>query len=297
MVGLGYLPGHTFSDARAISADGSVIVGRSSPSSGGEAFRWTEAAGMISLGAGTAGFLSSYAYGVSGDGSKVVGYGSAKAYLWSESSGFVSLGDLDGGAFITSRAWGISADGTTVVGMASSAPQPFQPYRWSETSGMVGLGWITTGQATNQANAVSADGSVIVGESSLKAFRWSEATGIQDLGAGSFSRALAVSADGSAVVGFANTTGGAFIWDQANGVRSIEDLLTSYGLDMSGWVLSEATGISADGLTIVGKGNRSGQPTEAWIANLAPTAVPVPASMWLFGSAFAGLFGIARRRA
>ena len=31
--------------------------------------------------------------------------------------------------------------------------------------------------------------------------------------------------------------------------------------------------------------------------SLAPSAVPVPAAVWLFGSAMAGLFGIARRRA
>jgi hypothetical protein len=41
-------------------------------------------------------------------------------------------------------------------------------------------------------------------------------------------------------------------------------------LDLSGWILTSATGISADGLTIVGVGvNPAGQ-NEGWRAVLAP---------------------------
>jgi probable HAF family extracellular repeat protein len=52
-VGLGVLPGASVfsSAASGVSADGEVIVGRSSfTDSGGRAFIWTQATGMVSLG-------------------------------------------------------------------------------------------------------------------------------------------------------------------------------------------------------------------------------------------------------
>ena len=59
MVGLGDLPGGSFSShAFGVSSDGSVVVESSHSVSGGyEAFRWTSAGGMVGLGdlpAGTA---------------------------------------------------------------------------------------------------------------------------------------------------------------------------------------------------------------------------------------------------
>ena len=49
--GLGDLPGgHYSSTAMDVSPDGSTVVGDSTPLSGGEAFRWTEAGGMQPLG-------------------------------------------------------------------------------------------------------------------------------------------------------------------------------------------------------------------------------------------------------
>jgi hypothetical protein len=62
----------------------------------------------------------------------------------------------------------------------------------------------------------------------------------------------------------------AFIWDPIHGIRSLQTVLTDYGLDLTGWSLEIAYGVSDDGRTIVGRGqNPSGQ-TEAWIAVLPP---------------------------
>ncbi|MFG6094761.1 hypothetical protein SPB21_05900 [Leptothoe sp. ISB3NOV94-8A] len=48
---------------------------------------------------------------------------------------------------------------------------------------------------------------------------------------------------------------GAFIWDAVNGMRSLQAVFTDeFGLDLTGWKLGAATGISDDGLTIVGTG-------------------------------------------
>lgn len=51
-------------------------------------------------------------------------------------------------------------------------------------------------------------------------------------------------------------------------MRSLRTVLVNdFGLDLTGWTLGTADGISADGLVIVGAGIRLGR-AEAWIANL-----------------------------
>lgn len=102
----------------------------------------------------------------------------------------------------------------------------------------------------------------------------------------------------SVVVGKAQD---AFIWDSANGMRNLTTVLTDVGLDLTGWALVSARGISEDGLTIVGYGP-TGE-TEAWLARLDsqqvpdPNVIPEPASIaiWsVLGVAVAG--GAWRRR-
>ena len=100
-----------------------------------------------------------------------------------------------------------------------------------------------------------------------------------------YSRACGVSADGSIVVGYstrswaANDTWKAFIWDETNGMRNLREALANdYGLDLTGWSLWLATGISANGLTIVGEGiNPYGYP-EGYIA-----VIPAPGAFLLGG--------------
>src|ERR1019366_9284133 len=67
-VGLGHLPGGTYSSPNGISADGSVIVGSGSSTSGNQAFRWTAGTGMVGLGH-LPGTTDSSVAGVSADGS------------------------------------------------------------------------------------------------------------------------------------------------------------------------------------------------------------------------------------
>ena len=87
------------------------------------------------------------------------------------------------------------------------------------TLDVTGLGDLPGGQIASFATAVSADGSVVVGESSSaasdccgEAFRWSVETGMMPLGdlPGGFdhfqSSAQGVSADGSVVVGIGSST-------------------------------------------------------------------------------------------
>src|SRR5215472_8570769 len=72
--GLGFLPGGTSSFAAGVSANGTVVVGNScclGIARMSQAFRWTAASGMVSLGPFQ--FLFSSANGVNDDGTVVVG--------------------------------------------------------------------------------------------------------------------------------------------------------------------------------------------------------------------------------
>jgi probable HAF family extracellular repeat protein len=104
--------------------------------------------------------------------------------------------------------------------------------------------------------------------------------GLGDLAGGLFGSGVTdVSADGSVLVGHAQTASGteAFIWDAANGMRNLKDVLVAAGLgaDLTGWTLNYALGVSGDGLTIVGWGINPSGNDEAWMAKLGPTTVTI----------------------
>lgn len=174
MQDLGVLPGRTLSYARGVSADGSVVVGYSGGGGhGSSAFRWTEGNGgtMQNLGV-LAGGSSSFANGVSADGSVVVGYSGSsngyRAFRWTQTDGtMTSLGVLAGGS--SSFANGVNKDGSVVVGQSGSS-NGNRAFRWTKRDGMITVedwlrnsGVIVTSDFTGSANAVSADGSVVVG--------------------------------------------------------------------------------------------------------------------------------------
>ncbi len=234
-----------------VSADGSTMVGSID---GFEPFRWTEETGVVGLGAVGA------ANDVSADGSVVVGWRDLplviilgappqphgkEATIWTAEGDVIGLGDLDGGLELSSGAGGVSGDGWVVVG--GSGPTcavgeedcTHEAFRWDAEEGMVGLGDFEGGEFRSTASAASGDGSVIVGSG----------------------------ADENGRV--------AFIWDRDHGMRRVRDVLTGLGLDLTGWELTGAADISADGRTLVGSGlNPEGYP-EAWIAVLARPVIEV----------------------
>jgi probable HAF family extracellular repeat protein len=138
-----------------------------------------------------------------------------------------------------------NADGTVVVGWAGVNPSGAEEaFRWTAESGMVGLGTLEPDWGRfSRANAVSADGRVVVGES--------------ESSAGFFGRE-------------------AFLWDEAGGMRSLkEELETVYGDELLDWTLLRATGISDDGKVVVGTGYFEPTLTEvAFRAELVPAPVP-----------------------
>lgn len=249
--------------ALGASADGSVLVGEMDSPGHSEAFRWTEATGAIGLGV-LPGDVDSVAFDTSADGSVVVGYSiqdqasgwRATGFRWTEAGGMVDLGPAPGGAESLPR--GVSADGSVIVGELRGATGS-ESFRWTADLGIVGLGALP--RATQSiATDVSADGSVVVGTSGGRAFRWSAASGMQEL---PFSKANSVSADGSVVVGEVGGGSGAIVWTMS-GARSLESVLIAFGLDPDGWSVPRATGVSDDGLVVVGYGHNPTGGFQGW---------------------------------
>jgi probable HAF family extracellular repeat protein len=280
---LGSISNGESSYATAINSDGSVIVGQS----GTQAFRWTQAGGMVGLGF-LSGATNSEAIAVSADGSVVAGrvrnanYTNVQAFRWTQASGMVGLGFLSGGNY--SQANGINRDGNILVGSSNySSTNNFEAFRWTQAGGMVGLGFLSGGNNSG-ANAISSDGNVIVGSSNdgngnTQAIRWTQAGGMVGLGfltGGNYSEAYATSANGSVIVGFSNSgssSGDAFRWTSAGGMVSVADWLTGAGVSIAGFTqFSSASGVSADGSTVVGYGINTSNRTEAFIARVGGTA-------------------------
>lgn len=268
-VAVGDLDGGLFqSSAVDVSADARILVGYGTDEGGTQPCRWTAdgvvaALGQVSNPGQTP--VSGVSLGVSADGSVVVGKSGHRAFRWSQPTGMVALGDLDGGEG-DAAATGVSGDGSIVVGTSTSPGYDHQAFRWTQETGTVGLGDLTGGYVGSEAYGISADGKVVVGasysdrsEGWQEAFRWTESegmVGLGDLPGGIFSsRARAASADGSVIVGDSDGggPGGVFIWDSVHGMRNLLDVLTEEcGLDLQGWSLMFGTDVSADGLTIVG---------------------------------------------
>lgn len=315
MAGLGDLPSVTFeSEAFGVSADGSVIVGRGSRfGSEREAFRWTSADGMVGLGYLSAGANStSQARDISANGSVVVGFSAPstnfgdihEAFRWTSEGGMIGLGDLAGGD-LWSEARSISGNGSVVAGESISA-DGYEAFRWTQEGGMIGLGDLPGGDFHSEVLGMSADGTTIVGRSSagddnhLEAFRWTSETGMESLGnfAGGTSNSWASNSnsDGSIIVGRGHSAAGAdaFIWDSVNGMRSIQDLLTDAGTDMTGWRLRTALSITDNGL-VVGSGINPDGNAEGWVADLGFAAVPEPTSIVLLGFGVLAMAATRRR--
>ncbi|MDO5895523.1 autotransporter domain-containing protein [Agrobacterium sp. Azo12] len=258
---VGLLPSTSNSTARAVNADGSVIVG----DSGNIAFRWTADGGIQTLSGVNA--LTSFAFGVSADGSAVVGYqvvgGYAGAFLWTTDHGgtVTELGTLKADNSGNSAAVGISSNGLFVVGDAENDDDNLNhAFRWTTEGGMQDLGVLQTGYSS-AAKAVNTDGSVVVGlantSDGYRAFRWTQGgtmESLDTLAGGSFSKANALSKDGSIIVGESATDdqNRGFVWTEQTQMITVEEWLRNSGVSVSHDFTQNATGISADGTVIVG---------------------------------------------
>ncbi len=198
---------------------------------------------------------------MSPDGRFVVGgLKNGDSYLWDVFTDTWTILPEQGQGFTPSA---VSDDGTVVVGdIDNPNSTPEDPL--GNVAGIWRTGdssWTSLGNLPNALNCpsrsdayeISADGSTVVGLSwdgcSGRGFRWTEATGMQELEslANGGNRASVVSADGNVIAGFAQ---GSFsrtpaVW---NGTTQTGELLDP----PNGDALGEITGIRDDGSVLLG---------------------------------------------
>ncbi len=140
----------------------------------------------------------------------------------------------------------ISFDGSTIVGCVSHADGRTEACSWTSTVGITYLGELPGGNYYSSAQAVSGDGTFIVGcsasQNGYEAFRWAsgEMEALGDLPDGIFhSIAMAITVDGTVVVGRANMGTQTFWWK--DGILSDAE------------IQGKVTDMSADALVVVGQ--------------------------------------------
>lgn len=320
--------------ADAVSADGDIVAGYVQYPGGTYYQKYKSSTGTSQIYTFNDfdGWSAGTIAGISANGQRVAGsdsyytfipcqvgcslYGDTKVFdgtyaFIEDANGKVKLGDLAGGEKF-SQAQDISGDGNTVVGRSSSA-SGIEAFRWTQAGGMFGLGDLAGGAFGSVANATSNDGVSIVGTGTsgagTEAFLWTAANGMIGLGdlagGATNSAALSISGDGSTIVGYGTDADGkrAVGWDSIHGFRDLQTLATGLGMDLTGWNLFSANDVSDDGLVIAGEGKYLGA-NHGWVLDFRglgydsfsqiPSAVPLPATVWMFGTSLLGL-AVARR--
>lgn len=270
--------------AKAVSEDGSVVVGWQlgpPPAPSRNGMIWVD-------GVPTKRFMhSGEATAVSADGTWVVGmdhaYGQpgdfngdytvdlADYVVWRNNIGLPAvslLNDIDGGTV------GDEQYETWKAHFGETEPERTRDaWRWSEETGLEPLGRMTEGSQSGLATVVNADGTIILG--------------------------------GDSFFGQRPGTGGGWIWQEGVGFTSLNTYFESFGFDVTGYNFGLPTAMSADGLTIVGRGYDINDGYESgWVVTLPAsgaatftTTVPEPAAgvVMLVASVLA-LLGLKRQR-
>jgi uncharacterized membrane protein len=252
LMAIGFQSFGPFSTAYALSGDGNVVVGRT-----GELWRWTKETGIVDLPRldlpgvllGHRGTAASF------DGSVIVGWSQTNevgrvGFRWTQSDGIMELPLVPND---------VSADGRVVVGNALNAA------RWTEQLGLELLGFPSDSPDVTEAEAVSADGQFIVGDSIVlpngTPVRWvGESLEVEVLfrpGIGEFANISVtdISADGKVIVG--NRSGlfisrQAFRWTEKDGRMDDPNPMGAEALGV--------TAVSGDGAVMVGGGSSVFEP-------------------------------------
>jgi len=154
-----------------------------------------------------------------------VSAGDPYAFRWVDGVGMEQIGTF------YSFARGISGDGNTITGFETGSAGLYRAFKWSESGGFV----FNIAGNFSQGNAVSGDGSIIVGDNGNGAFRLSTTGGLEALNqvyaslltSGSdLYTALGISPDAQFIVG--QGTNGATNQDEGyllaiNGITSVEE--------------------------------------------------------------------------
>lgn len=211
----------------------------------GRVLRWSPTSGYQELPTFGDG-LNMGATGIDGSGNRIVGQAWSltlspaneyltRAFLWDATTGLTRLPDLaasfDNPSLVfASGATGISRDGTTVFGFSRAADGITHPVFW-RGGAITDLGFLPGRTPTTP-----------------------------DPFGDNFHIPLAASAGGTVIVGRvgeeccngSTTTDRAWRWSAATGMQELQQIALNAGLNLNGFVLSEAVGISDDGQFILG---------------------------------------------
>ncbi len=267
------IPSHLTSFGTAISDDGAIVVGNSYTIGIGQplrAFRWTTS-GMTGLPLGN---FHDEAFGISADGSTILGQSNYYAVKWTNSGTTLNyLGQIQAAG--TDYTVGSNTNGTIIGGFGS-----YNGYRnaalWLPPAPPQNLGTVFPNLDT-WVSAMSRDGSTMVGFTGYglyqqRAMKWTQATGLVDIGVPSFIAGdeavfSAVTSEGIASLGWAsyNAVQKATHWTEVGGFQDLNGYLAAAGVNLTGWDLTECTGVSADATALCGNGKYLGQ-KRGWIA-------------------------------
>lgn len=241
------------------NADGSVLVGFTAQPTTPLPFRWTESAGLQTLGL-LPGDDRGFARAVSSDGRIAVGYsdtaGSASGprlpVRWTPDGTPQAL-TTPTSDFLGAEAHAVDADGDTIAGSVDldQTDGLEQAFRWTEAGGFSLLQDLPGGENTSAVLAMSDDGSVLAG------------------------------------YGFDNdeNRADAVLWIDSDRPRKLADILTNdFGADLTGWRLTLIRDISPDGRFIVGDAINPAGDEQAFLAIIPG---PGTAALAIFATAAA----------
>lgn len=268
----GVAPGGGYGGQTGINGNGTLITGtRVNPNNNlGElssydiaSQTWTSHG---SLGA-SSGNSASSAWGVSSDGTTIVGLGwinagSAHAIKWTNGGGVEDLGSTVPNR--STRANAANDDGSIIAGWQDSASGFRQGAIW--TNGVQELITHPNNDPATEVGCLSDDGIWAGGgqgfSNNFQAWKWSQASGIIDIGpaptSGWRGAITGFSSNGSISVGFYRpwpapaTFGRGILHTDSGGLLDLTDYAISLGIDVQGAILALPLGISDDGSTVIG---------------------------------------------
>ena len=201
--------------------------------------------------------------------------GKVAAYRWSSANGYEAIGSL--GVRYDMVVSGIDGSGNAIVGTASdpgSTGADYVAFVWRSGGGLTSLQNLsnspngrTTGAST--AAAISRNGSTIVGDSfdsnglSQAVFwRGGAITGLGfipgSIPASAETSALATNTDGSVIVG-TTTSERAWRWTATSGIQDLNLIASNAGINLNGYILNNAVGVSDNGQYIAGNSFNTAQ--------------------------------------
>lgn len=103
------------------------------------------------------------------------------------------------------------------------------------------------------------------------------------MGADNYAETQALNSNGTICAGYSAYWGGpgtsltnrrCWIWDATNGTRDLMDILTDAGIDMTGWTLTNVTGMSGNATVITGNGTKD-DVAHAWLITMTKPLVGI----------------------